>query len=342
MSYKAALPGMFTVPACLVDEHLKLARELDLKVLLWILRHGEIGGLEALAHWLGRPEGDLVDAAQFWIDRKLITVNNEQLIMNNEAEAKAPVQPVAVPAPLPAPVELPPIRPTAAQVLTRTDEDPDLRRLFQEADRLLGRTIGYEGQCTLLMLHDTYGLPLEVIYMLLKYCAKIEKTNITYIMKSGVAWAEREINTIEKAGEWITYLLNSTSLWNKLCHHAGKDIPKGKAREKYLLRWSGDLNFGIDMICLAYDEMADNCSKIEFAYIDKVLEGWHAAGVKNPAEAAAAKEQYRAGQAKPAPSKPGREAPVQRSPSFDLEAYERSTLQKPVLRGKKQQKETHE
>jgi len=328
---------MFAVPVTLVDEHLKLARELDLKVLLWILRRGEVGGLGALAQWLGRPEGDLVDAAQFWVDRGMITIGNGQFseadmtggrAIDSEAEAKVAVQPAVVAQP---PAELPPVRPTATQVLTRTDEDQDLRRLFQEADRLLGRTIGYEGQCTLLMLHDTYGLPLEVIYMLLKYCAKIEKTNITLIMKTGIAWAERDIDTIEKAGEWITYLLNSTSLWNQLCRHAGKDIPKGKAREKFLLRWSEELGFGMDMICLAYDEMADNCSQINFGYINKVLEEWHKNEIKTPAGAAAAKEQFLASRQKPASPKAGREPAVQRSPSFDLEAYERSTLQVPVF-----------
>ena len=328
MSYRPALPGMFAVPDALVDEHLKLARELDLKVLLWILRRGEVGGFEALAQWLGRPEGDLVDAAQFWIDRGLILVDSGQLTVDSGIETKAAAQPVAV---AQQPVDLPPVRPTPSQVLTRTDEDQDLRRLFQEADRLLGRTIGYEGQCTLLMLHDTYGLPLEVIYMLLQYCAKIEKTNITLIMRTGIAWAEREIDTIEKAGEWITYLLNSTSLWSKLCHHAGKDIPRGKSREKFLLRWSEELGFGMDMICLAWDEMADNCSQINFGYINKVLEEWHKNAIRTPAQAAAAKEQFLAARQKPAAQKPGREGAEKRSPSFDLEAYERSTLQVPVF-----------
>ena len=335
MGYKPAMPGMFAVPEALVDEHLKLARELDLKVLLWILRRGEVGGLGALAQWLGRPEGDLVDAAQFWIDRGLILVDNGQRTVDSETQAKTSAQPAAPVAALSVPAELPPVRPTATQVLTRTDEDPDLRRLFREADAALGRTIGYEGQCTLLMLKDTYGLPYEVIFMLLKHCAKIEKTNIAYILKTGVAWAEREIDTIAKAGEWITYLENSTSLWSQLCRHAGKDIPKGKAREKFLLRWSEELGFGMDMVCLAYDEMADNCSQINFGYINKVLEEWNKHEIRTPEQAAAAKAAFLANRQKPAATKPRQEnAAAGYGPSFDLDAFERSTLQDPVLRGK--------
>jgi len=331
MSYKPTLPGMFAVPDVLVDEHLKLARELDMKVLLWILRRGGAEGLEALAHWLGRPEGDLVDAAQFWIDRGLIAVDNGQLTVDSEVETKPVAQPVTH-AIVQAPAEPPPVRPAASQILARVAEEPALRGLFQEADAILKRTIGYEGQCMLLMLHDTYGLPVDVIYMLLKYCEKAGKTGISYITSVGRDWGGREIDTIEKAAEFITYLENSKSLWGELCRHAGKDIPKGAAREKSLLRWNGELGFGMDMICLAYDEMADSCSRIEFAYINKVLEKWHAAGVKTPAQAAAAKAEFLARREKPAAAKKAKhDGAVGYGPSFDLEAFERSTLQVPVF-----------
>jgi len=64
MGYRVNLPGMFAVPNSVADEHLKLARELDLKVLLWLLRRGgEIEGMQALAAWLGKPEGVFLNLA---------------------------------------------------------------------------------------------------------------------------------------------------------------------------------------------------------------------------------------------------------------------------------------
>ena len=337
MSYKPAMPGMFAVPDTLVDEHLKLARELQLKVLLWILRHGEAEGLEALAHWLGRPEGDLVDAAQFWIDRGIIEIdgsslsNNDNFLSNNDNRLPQKLSINDNSGAVPAAAALPPVRPTASQILARTGEDAELRGLFKAAGDILGRTIGYEGQCMLLLLNDTCGLPVEVIFMLLQYCADEEKTHINYIEKLGFDWGAKGIDSIEKAGTYITQLKESKSLWGQLCRHAGKDIPKGKSREKFLLRWSGELGFGMDMICLAYDEMADNCSRIEFSYMNKVMETWHAAGIKTPAGAEAAKEQFRAKQDKSAPGKPRQDGPAGYGPSFDLEAFERSTLQVPVF-----------
>jgi len=327
MSYKSALPGMFAVPDSVADEHLKLARETHLKVLLWVLRHGEAEGLQALAHWLGRPEGDLVDAMQFWIDRGLITIDNAQLTINNVVEAVAPAQmPVA---------ELPltPIRPTASQILTRVAEHQDLRRLFQEADRILGRTIGYEGQCALLMLHDTDGLPVEVVYMLLEYCAEAGKTNIGYIEAAGRDWGRREIDTIEKAGEQIAALKESLALWSELRRLAGLHAPRPTAAQsEHLRRWRA-MGYGIDMVFAAYEEMAEHTGKLSFSYMNKVVETWHAAGVKTPAEAAAAKERYQAEKAKPEKpaAKKAKQGTVGYGPSFDLDAFERSTLQVPVF-----------
>jgi len=177
------------------DEHLKLARELELKVLLWLLRYDGSQGLAALADWLGKPEGDLVNAVQFWIDRGMISINNEQVTMNNEERWPKP-KPVALTPPAQA---LMPIRPTQAQILTRVGEDPGLRGLFGEADKILERTIGHEGQCMMLMLHDSHGLPNDVIYMLLRYCKQIGKTNNAYIEAVGRDWGQREIDSIEKA-----------------------------------------------------------------------------------------------------------------------------------------------
>ena len=333
MSYKSALPGMFAVPDSVVDEHLKLAREKELKVLLWILRHGEAGGLQALAHWLGRPEGDLVDAVQFWIDRGLIAVESGERRMENVAEAKAPALQPAAPVVPAVDVPIAPIRPTASQILTRVGEDSDLRRLFQEADRILGRTICYEGQCALLLLHDTDGLPVEVVYMLLQYCAEAGKTNNGYIEAVGRDWGRREIDTIEKAGEQIAALKGDLALWNELRRLAGLHAPRPTAAQgEHLRRWRA-MGFRLDMVFAAYEEMAEHTGKLSFSYMNKVLETWHAAGIKTPAEAAAAKERFQAEKTKPEKPTPkkSKQGAAGYGPSFDLDAFERSTLQVPIF-----------
>ena len=107
-----------------------------------------------------------------------------------------------------------PLKPTSDQIACRLMEEPALRLLYAEAQQKLGRTIGYDGQSTLLMIHDQYGLPVEVILMILEYAASQGKTSMAYIAKMGRDWGEREIDTLEKAEEQLTRLRTGQSLWN--------------------------------------------------------------------------------------------------------------------------------
>ena len=127
----------------------------------------------------------------------------------------------------------------------------------------------------------------------------------------------------------------SLALWNELRRRTGIHAPRPTASQcAHLQRWSRELGFDLDMIHAAYEEMAERTGKLSFSYMNKVLEGWHAAGVKTPEAAAIAKEKFQQAR-KPAAKKP-KSAPAATgySPSFDLAAFEQSTLQDPVLKRK--------
>jgi DnaD/phage-associated family protein len=338
------MPAMFAVPCAVADEHLKLARELHLKVLLWILRHGgAVEGLEALAQWLGKPTGELVDAVQFWIDRGVFVTEPapEKPVLASPSLVRLPQAPAQGTQPPrsdfagtqqsdgAAPQAA--ARPSAGQVIARTDEDGDMRELFRMADAQLGRTIGYEGQCVLLLLHDTCGLPKEVICMLLRYCSTIGKTNNAYIEAVGRDWGQREIDTIEKADEQIAVLTESLALWKELRRLTGIAAPRPtKAQCGYLCRWRSTFGYGIDMIFAAYEEMADHTGKVSFGYMDKILESWHAAGFRTPAQATAQKQAFLQQKKAAVPPKKAQKqsgtAAAGYETSFDLEAFERSLL----------------
>jgi DnaD/phage-associated family protein len=336
----ALLCSMFAVPSAVADQHLKLASGLSLKVLLWMLRHaGETLNLDNAAAALGQPRGEVIDALHFWLERGVVLSAQEKAQPQITAAAVAQPQTSAVtmaPPESPAlPPPLPPIRPSNAQILARTGECPELRWLFQEAQRMLSRTIGYEGECLLLQLVDTYGLPFEVVPMLLKYCAEIGKTSNAYIEAVGRDWAQREIDSLEKADEEIQAIQSNQSLWREFCGKAGLHTPKPtSAQREYLQRWHRVFGYGVEMIYAAYEEMANHTGKLSFSYMNKVLQGWHTAGIKTPEEAQAASAAFLQ---KNAPKK-AKAAAKQRppaaptNPSYDLDAYERSTLQVPVFK----------
>ena len=83
------------------------------------------------------------------------------------------------------------------------EESGDVLRLMSESQSILGRTIGFDMQSTLLMLYDTYGLSVEVIFMLLEFCVHQSRSSTAYVAKLGKVWAEKEINTVELAADYI-------------------------------------------------------------------------------------------------------------------------------------------
>ena len=65
--------SVFAVPASLVDSHMRLAGAVQLKVLLWCLRHaGEETSAQAMAEAIGASPADIRDAMQYWVQTGLL------------------------------------------------------------------------------------------------------------------------------------------------------------------------------------------------------------------------------------------------------------------------------
>ena len=66
--------SVFAVPTQVVDQHLKLAGGVHLKVLLWLLRHaGTEVDIADISKTLGIGTADIKDAMQYWAAAGLIT-----------------------------------------------------------------------------------------------------------------------------------------------------------------------------------------------------------------------------------------------------------------------------
>ena len=298
--------AVFSVPASVVDVHLSSASPEQLRALLWALRHAaEQPTTEKMASALHLPEQDAADTVRFWQEKGLLVTDM----------------------PLPPRVEMPDAKPTHADILRRLEEDSNVEGLFKEAQEKFGRTLGYDGQCTILLLYDTYGLPVDVIGILIGYCKEIGKTNNHYVAEMGRNWASEEIDTWEKADEKVKTLRQCTGLWKQLAVYAGISAPKPTAvQSEYLRVWHYELGFSAEMIQLAYDEMANHCNKLSFAYMNKVLRSWHDKGIATPQQVAENNEAFRKKQSASADTPPA---------SYDITQLERQLWNDPIVFEKK-------
>ncbi len=321
MSYSvnpSVFKSIFAVPTDIVDKHIRLANGDQLKVLLWILRNStDNPDIEKMCKALKIDSSDAADYLQYWVLTGVLSENGQTIIPVPEVEVKKdecvkeekkheiPVLSVV------------PSKPSSREILERIEESPEIGHLFNEAQQMLGKTIGYDGQCTLLLLHDHYGLPTEVLFMMIDYCVSIGKSNYAYLEAVGKDWGTREIDTLDKAAEQIAILKKSNAVWKEFAQNAGITNPRPTVKQtEYLRRWSSEWKFSISMILLAYEEMANHTSKLSMAYIDKILMNWHEKGYKKPEDIEKAASEQKV----PAAKKSGNEA------SYDLDKFKEQSL----------------
>lgn len=338
MNYKTnplAFTGIFAVPDVVVDENLRLASAVHFRTLLYMLRHGTKDSISVseIAKATGNDEDDISDALIFWEERGLIIKDGAAPKPPVTAESFTP----AVPAqPIVAEThqsalksvkkveEIPVVKPNHEQVAARLQESEELRLLFAEAQNILGKTIGYDGQSTLIMMHDSYGLPVEVILMAIEYNKAKGKTGFSSISRTGKEWSELEIDSIEGAIEYIEEHNIVDETWHKLrsLTEITNKNPTQK-QKRFLTAWTKEYGYNADMIYFAYEESIDHTGKATFEYMDKVLANWHRSSVKTPQDIQREKLKWQQQKSKTAPKKDTRQKPPgeRREPTFDVSAF---------------------
>lgn len=339
MAYKlnlGAWGSVFAVPSAVVDEHLKVASANQLKVLLYLLKNNNLSlDNPSLGEALGMHPEDVADSLCFWVQRGLLSSDNGE-ITPAEAE-KASAESVAVtitasssevvePKKPKRPVSRP-VKPEPAFVARRLGSDEGLRMLMDEAQRIFGRVISNNDAATLVMLHDTDGLPVDVILMLLQYCADNNNSSMRAVEKIGIEWGSGGINTVALAEEKIRTLTETYSYFNRVARTFGmKNV--GSPTKKQLgfaSCWVSTWSFSDDMLRLAYEKCVDTKGVLNMDYINGILKKWFMAGWKNPDEVVSEVPKAETKTSSKPQTKKPKNAP-ESDASYDIEAYEKKSI----------------
>lgn len=295
---------VFAVPTAVVDEHLKIASGLAVKVLLLLLRHGEELEIEEISRATGQSAADVQDALNFWIASGVLLPGEEPA---QTAPAHPPVElrytevfdePELGQAP-----KLEPERDCDEERRVRTlssgrrrlstqeinemaREDENVGYLLQEAQAVLGKTLTPVSTETVTALYSYHGMQPDLILMLMHYCASIGKDSMRYIEKVAADWMDKGIDTHEKAEAEILRLTKERSVEGKIKKAFGiYDRNLVPSEKKYIHAWVDEFRMEMPLITLAYERAVELKGKLSFPYINGILSNWHAKGITTTAQA---------------------------------------------------------
>lgn len=156
-----------------------------------------------------------------------------------------------------------------------------VKKLFDSAQKKLGKMLSQQDMSLLFSFYDWLGLPMEVIELLLSYCAANGHTGMRYIEKVALGWAEEGVNTVEKAAEYIE--MRKTG-YRTILQAFGQNRMPVAAEEAYMKKWLQAYRLPLEVIQLACERTVMQTGKASFAYADRILENWKKAGVASAAD----------------------------------------------------------
>lgn len=292
--------SVFAVPASVVDKYIKIAGENSLKLLLYLLRHGgKVFSEDKLKNDLGfREDGELEDAALFWIQRGIIRYENDGdnrgLVPDRNAdftEKPAVIEEIREKAAARTVEKSAKIKPAAVssgEIAERINSDPELQMLFSEAERLVAHPLRTRETTMIISLVDHYGLNVGVALMLLQYCFKVGRGSPAYILSCAENWAADGVDTVEAANNRILALEKNENICERLRGEMELQSKLTSKMKEFIRVWTEEWHFSEDMIMLSYEKTVNAKQKFSFEYANKILENWKNAGIftKEAVEAA--------------------------------------------------------
>lgn len=180
-----------------------------------------------------------------------------------------------------------------AEIDTVSAANKQISGLFYQAETILDKVLTASDMELLFSFHDWLGLPVEVIMMLLSYAAKRGKTTKHYLETVAIDWAEKGIDTYEAAEDYVSRLEAADSAEHSIRSILGiYDRALSSTERKYIKLWANEMQIPLELISLAYDKTITATGKLNYGYMNKILENWISCGYQNVQDVNAAEEEF--------------------------------------------------
>ncbi len=260
--------NVFAVPSQIIDEHINKCTGDSFKILLFFLRNSNASFDEKkISEITGIQPYNIENAIKYWTDAGILKDTEGKLtpvvtvVQNSTNEIEKPKRM---------------LRPDGIYIAKRLKESPELYHIMHEAESLLGKTLSPSFSAVLLVAHDDYQLPVEVIIMLLSYCVSIGKTSTVFVEGLTKNWHEAGVATMQDAEAKIADMDGVAKAWKRLCGLMSIPFRHPTKKENELAKAAiCDMKFTDEMIMFAYEKTVESTGKFQPKYMQKILENWH-------------------------------------------------------------------
>ncbi len=301
------------IPARAIDLLMQNGSPVYLAVYLYALRQYEKGNREIsngdIADALKLSQIDVVNAFMFYSTNGLMKIHNFASVDDGEFDIEFCPDSGSAKAPIP-------FRPSyrSSEISRHLKDNPRMSQMYKMASQILGKTLSSADTELLYSLHDYYGLPIEVILVLMEYYVSKGKTSMRYMEKEAGKWVSAGVDSVEKAQAHIKKREEFLNYTSRVRAIMGIQERKFSTRElTYINKWQNELFMSLDMVKAAYELTVDQTNKLSFAYMNKILEAWAKEGFKTPGEIVSKKTIAK---------KDGKKS------RYDFESFQRDALEK--------------
>ncbi len=304
--------SMFSLPTEIADKALKFASGEQLKVIIAIFKNPQIT-VDELTATTNLSKAAVEESVEFWQDFGILSTQSQDKFEKTEAQREELKQKVKMPLP-----EIQFTNPTQEEIGKILKKNGSIRRLFNEAQEILGCTIGYSMQCTVYAVVYRYGIKPDVANCLLYFAKSIEKTSQNDILKIAKYWAENDILTLSHADDYIRETEKAVALFKELAARTNNDVsvPSFAVLDVFCewLRWG----YGIDEVEKAFNIMKKEkqTGRIVWntvCHMNGTIKKWHSQGMHTVAEIEKGTDKFA----------PKKKKNTEKKTSFDVELAEK-------------------
>ena len=154
-----------------------------------------------------------------------------------------------------------------------------IKDMFEYIKKIYGRDPSTNEMFTYLDWVDDYGMPPELVILLIDDCCARGKKDLPYLKQVAKNWFDAGINSLEKANEYTERHKEKWQKYSKVLNFLRIGRQPTSVEENMLYKWFYEFNYSEEVVLKACSLTA-NTMKPSFSYLDKILTDWHNKGLK--------------------------------------------------------------